>query len=250
MICDFTRDNYATYKKDDMLDYALCPIRGEISLPPYKPEEKIRLALLHFLHNQEIFSLSSLEIKVETERLDISIYNKGLGDLITYTPPAIIIETKRSEVELLSAFEQLSRYLTSVKTKCGILFNYVQGFCIEKRDGEYVSTELSNSQELLSFITLAIEQQCSELSQEIYAFNAAKNGDFYSFRQLATKYRRSKRVIFLLKQNDLEYTIEGHLFDFVDSEVFYVKCGLDTKAENKPSFTSDEFVRLLGIYRF
>ncbi len=247
---DFPNNSFEIYKKADSLDYAFCPIRGEIHLPYYKPEERVRLSLVHFLTADANLYPSLINLGVEGERLDISIYNKGLGEFGLYQPPALIVETKREEFDLIQAYDQLVDYLKVAKTGCGILFNNRQAFSIEKGGDVYSYDELAKPNEIIDFILSALSKQNEMLSDEKLKFENAKNGDFESFKFLAQKHRRNKRIVFTIVQHDIEYNIEGHLFEFTPDCIKYTKCGYDTKSDNKPYFFKSEFRHLNGIYKF
>ncbi|MBN8588623.1 MAG: hypothetical protein J0L94_09910 [Rhodothermia bacterium] len=246
---NFSTNNYSSYTKDDFLTYAFCPIRGEIGLPAYKPEEKVRLSLIWFLTNSSEIYPELVEIWVENDRYDISIYNKTIDDLKDYQPPCCIIETKREEFNLIDAYYQLIDYMQISKVENGILFNINQAFKVVKTQDKYQYTELFEPNEIIDFIKNSVELQKVQLENEQSTYLRAKNGDFHSFKVLALKYRRNKRVFFKIQRNNLEYIIEGHLFDFEEDHFKYTKCGYDTKSENKPKILNNEFVNMEVIRR-
>ena len=88
---DYNKNNFPIYSKEDSLTYAKCPFRGEVFLPNYKPEEKVRLSFIYFLCNCIDIFPQLVDIKVESDRLDLSLYNKTLGEISNYAPPVLII---------------------------------------------------------------------------------------------------------------------------------------------------------------
>ena len=246
---NFLIDNVHIYVKENLLKYAKCPIRGEIELPEYKPEELVRLALLDFLTICNCYQQNLYSIKVETDRLDITLYNKKIGDLVLFHPPALVIETKRRDYPLIQAVSQLSDYLIVNKCQQGLLFNCSQAYICQKINNGFDTIEIFTIHELEQFIFNCIDSQQKELELELNEYIAAKNGDFDSFINLAIKYRRSKRICFVINQRNIEYIIIGHLFDYnMDENVIkYTLCGYDTKSENKPFFNKHEFIRLENI---
>jgi hypothetical protein len=246
----FPKNNYSVHTKSDFLTYTSCPIRGEISLPVYKPEERVRLSLIHFLTNCSEVYPDSIDICVENDRYDISIYNNTIGELKNYQPPCIIIETKREEYNLVNALNQLVNYLQISKTENGILFNLNQAFKVYKTLDKYIYNELIEPIEIVDFVKKSINLQKQQLVEEESTFAKAKNGDFDSFKILALKYRRNKRVFFKIQKNNIEFIIEGHLFDFEKDYFKYTKCGYDTKSENKPKILNSEFVNVETIRRY
>jgi hypothetical protein len=247
---NFTKNNFDIYRKDDFLTYAKCPIRGEIFLPDYKPEEKVRLSFIYFLIACSEIYPQFVSILVETERLDLSLYNNALGEIANYFPPVLIVETKREEHNLISAYGQLVQYLHTKKTENGLIFNIKQTYKVTKILDNYECEELFESSEIISFIQTAITNQNKRFEDEVRLFLLAKAGDFESFKKLALKYRRNKRVIFNVIQNGNKYVIEGHFFEFYSDYFKYTRCGYDSKSDDKPSFYNNEFVNLENIVRF
>jgi len=244
---NFPKNNYSVYTKSDFLTYTFCPIRGEISLPVYKPEEKVRLSLIHFLTNCTEVYPDLIDIWVENDRYDISIYNNTIGELKHYQPPCIIIETKREDYNLIDALNQLIEYLQISRAENGILFNLNQAFKVYKVQIKYLFDELLEPIEIIEFLKSSVILQEQQIEEEKSIFVKAKNGDFESFRILALKYRRNKRVFFKINRNNVEYIIEGHLFDFEKDYFKYTKCGYDSKSENKPKILNSEFINIETI---
>jgi len=246
---NFPKNNYSIYKKSDFLTYAFCPIRGEINLPDYKPEEKVRLSLIQFLTNSSEIYPELIEIWVENDRYDISVYNNTIGELKNYQPPCNIIETKGEECDLIDALNQLLDYMQISKAENGILFNINQAFKVNKTLDKYLHFELFEPYEIIEFIKSSVTSQKIQLEDEESTYLKAKNGDFESFKLLALKYRRNKRIFFKIQRNNAEMIIEGHLFDFEKDHFKYTKCGYDTKSENKPKILNDEFINIELIKR-
>jgi hypothetical protein len=244
---NFDGNNFPVYQKEDFLTYALCPIRGEIDLPYYKPEEKVRLSLIYYLvQSSEIFP-DLIDMSIESDRLDISLYNKCLAELRYYFPPLLIIETKREDYNLINAYGQLKEYLHSAKGKYGLLFNVVQAFKVTFISSQFVYEELPEPYDIVHFISDCILNQNAQAAEEKEIYYKAKNGDFNSFKNLAIKYRRNKRVVFKVSQNNNEFVVEAHLFQFEPNLFTYVKCGSDLKSDNKPFFENDQFSGLIAI---
>lgn len=233
-----------SYRKSNLLNYCECPIRGEISLPDYKPEEKVRLTLLNYLVNLTELYPEKIDLFVEIDRYDISIYNKLLGDISSYQPPILIVETKREDLNLINAFNQIVEYLKSSKTENGLLFNQRSCFHIYNELNIFKTVEINYYFEIENIINSSLINQSSKLEEEKSLFDNAKKGDFEAFKVLSLKYRRNKIIVFTVNFNAVEYTIEGHLFEFELNIFKFTKCGYDSKAINKPSYKNVEFLRL------
>ena len=190
-LCTF--EQIETFEKDECT-FAICPYRGNIYFPLHKPEEKVRLALLIFLKSIEN---DTFRVEIEIERYDITLLNQTIGSLIHYAPPALIIETKRQEINLIECKHQLVRYMKDKKANFGLLFNCSQAFFIEQKKGEFTEKEVKTPNEIINLITHSIVNQRSSLLTEIEQYkNAEQNKDFDAFQELAQKYRRGKKIRF------------------------------------------------------
>ncbi len=246
-LCDAFYTLIKTFDREGQR-FTTCPYRyGDIYFPDNKPEEKVRLALLHYLSS---LNATLFAVKVEEERLDISIINKTIGNLIDYIQPAMIIETKREEQSLIQHKQQLTDYMKKKKTLCGLPFNCCEAFFLEiQNDGSESVKQLNSISEIFTSIEYAVNKQRNDLAGEIVEFNNATQGVFNDFKVLAERHRRNKKIKFIYRMKEKEIDVEGNLFNFKDDIVSFVHCGYDTKIDKKPFFTKKDFVRLVKIYR-
>lgn len=246
-LCTQFYELITTFDKNDGR-YTKCPYRSDIYYPENKPEEKVRIALLHYLMSVHD---KNFNVLVERERFDITITNNTIGELINYASPALIIETKREEVTLLDHKHQLTKYMQTKETSCGLLFSCCEAFFVEYENSTFTTKNLFSIDEVNHFVKYSIEKQKNELKVEIELFKNAANGSIEDFKVLSLKHRRGKRIKFLyFDNNGNQIDAEGSLFDFSnDKLVYFSYCGHDTPRDKRPFFKKENFIRLSKIYR-
>lgn len=100
------------------------------------PEEWVRQHWLHYLHQVEGFSISSIIVE---KKVEINQVIRRLDILVTErTKPKILIECKAPEVAVnQSTFEQMARYNTILQAEKLILTNGFKHIFCTYKDGQY-----------------------------------------------------------------------------------------------------------------
>jgi len=223
--------------------YTRCLIRGTEILISSKPEERVRQILLYFLINESGLFPHLIDLKVESDYLDIAIYkNTEDENFKPCQPPILIIEVKREEETLLNHEHQILRYLRESRSEIGILFNGIQLISyMRNENNDFIRNQLKCITDIPSLIL----QSTNKKEGDFLEFKKAQDGNINSFIYLITKYGKyaNNEFTFLLKNTATP--IVGCFFSYDENNIYYDTYGKYSK--RKFSFRHYNFEKLVSI---
>jgi hypothetical protein len=175
-------------------NYYFCSIRNRWM--DLLPEEKIRVYLLHILKEQILGSGQSLNLEVETNRLDITIQYQNNDVILQRKVKALlVIECKKLDGPTYhDAGAQLRAYLEEQKPIFGGLFyNGTEAVLVSGLNGRFESEVHIHSLEPLF---AELKTQCAKINAELqplYELAASASiGEFQALVSLVENIRQSK----------------------------------------------------------
>lgn len=185
--------------------FVRCPVR--MRLFRLTPEERVRQALVWFLHdgsNRAAAMTEHIRFAVEERSMDIRGYSVGgaLDDNFRPNVTATVLETKRIEEEIRNHVEQLKKYLHRDQCRSGLLFSGRQAAWLQM-EGNFTVPKwqietLTDLSQVEQRIELAGKHTNTYLTNCRSLFRAAAGGDFSSLTTLVEFFETDRNLTFSL----------------------------------------------------